>query len=58
MSKRVVVKEEKERPQTFARSLYDSTLPLDVVFSGAMAATQRPGILSERAELEEEKDNA
>lgn len=56
MAKRIPPRDATKGP-TFARSLYDSTLPLDVVFAGTMAATQRPGILSERAEQEEEEDD-
>lgn len=57
VTKRIVVKDESAKRQTFARALYDSTLPLDVVFAGGKAATQRPGILSERADDEEGKSH-
>lgn len=55
MTKRINVAETKEKRQTFARALFDGTLPVDMVFSGAELARQRPGILSERAEKEEEE---
>lgn len=54
MARRIIVRDEKEKPKTFARSLFDGSLPLDVVFSGAIAATRRPGILSDRGDEEDE----
>lgn len=49
-----------KRP-SFARTLYDGALPLDMVFSGSVAASERPGILSRRGEEEDfvtpKKDN-
>lgn len=53
--KRIIVTETKEKRPTFARALFDGTLPLDMVFRGADLARQRPGILSEAAEKEEEE---
>lgn len=45
---------------SFARTLYDGALPLDMVFSGSNVQWERPGILSPRADNEDfilEKDN-
>lgn len=44
MTRRIVIRE--DRKPTFARSLYDGALPVDMVIAGSIAAVKRPSILS------------
>lgn len=53
MTKRIIVRDDNSRRPTFARTLFDGALPIDLVIAGSLAAVERPRILSRKGDEEE-----